>query len=117
MIPISTLYDKYIDEQKNPFDYIVPPPPPPPPPSRGVGTTRTHLNRSLRLRQKKIYDCLQRDPMFKIKCRESTAKKIIREQVHKQNPESKKCLQPDFITRQKLYKPILQPDNSIGKKS
>ena len=31
MIPVSTLYDKYIDrpklsEQKNPFEYIVPPP-------------------------------------------------------------------------------------------
>ena len=35
MIPVSTLYDEYIDrpkltEQKNPFEYIVPPP------SRGV---------------------------------------------------------------------------------
>ena len=34
MIPVSTLYDEYIDrpklsEQKNPFEYIVPPPPPP----------------------------------------------------------------------------------------
>ena len=33
MIPVSTLYDEYIDrpkltEQKNPFEYIVPPPPP-----------------------------------------------------------------------------------------
>ena len=62
--------------------------------------------RSLRLRQKKTYDCLQRDPMFKIKCRKSTAKRIIREQVHKQNPESKKCLQPEYTTRQKC----LQPD-------
>ena len=31
MIPVSTLYDEYIDrpkltEQKNPFEYIVPPP-------------------------------------------------------------------------------------------
>ena len=38
MIPVSTLYDEYIDrrklnEQKKPFEYIVPPP------SRGVGTT------------------------------------------------------------------------------
>ena len=37
MTPVSTLYDEYIDrpkltEQKNPFEYIVPPP------SRGVGT-------------------------------------------------------------------------------
>ena len=37
MISVSTLYDEYIDrpklsEQKNPFEYIVPPP------SRGVGT-------------------------------------------------------------------------------
>ena len=37
MIPVSFLYDEYIDrrkltEQKNPFEYIVPPP------SRGVGT-------------------------------------------------------------------------------
>ena len=37
MIPVSTLYDEYIDrpklsEQKNPFEYIVPPS------SRGVGT-------------------------------------------------------------------------------
>ena len=37
MIPVSTLYDEYIDqpkltEQKNPFEYIVPSP------SRGVGT-------------------------------------------------------------------------------
>ena len=36
MIPVSTLYDEYIDrpkltEQKNPFEYIVPSP------SRGVG--------------------------------------------------------------------------------
>ena len=36
-IPVLTLYDEYIDrrnlsEQKNPFEYIVPPP------SRGVGT-------------------------------------------------------------------------------
>ena len=33
MIPVSTLFDEYIDrpkltEQKNPFEYIVPPPPP-----------------------------------------------------------------------------------------
>ena len=39
MIPVSTLYDEYIDrrkltEQKNPFEYIVPPP------SRGVGTKK-----------------------------------------------------------------------------
>ena len=38
MIPITTLYDDYIDrrklsEQKNPFEYIVPPP------LRWVGTT------------------------------------------------------------------------------
>ena len=38
MIPVPTLYDEYIDrpkltEQKNPFEYVVPPPP-----SRGVGT-------------------------------------------------------------------------------
>ena len=37
MTPVSTLYHLYIDwrklsEQKNPFEYIVPPP------SRGVGT-------------------------------------------------------------------------------
>ena len=37
MIPLTTLYDEYIDgsklsEQKKPFEYIVPPP------SRGVGT-------------------------------------------------------------------------------
>ena len=43
MIPVSTLYDEYIDrrkltEQKNPFEYIVPPP------SRGVGTIKTFLN-------------------------------------------------------------------------
>ena len=36
MMPVSTLYDEYIDrpkltEQKNPFEYIVPPP------SRGAG--------------------------------------------------------------------------------
>ena len=41
MIPVSTLYDEYIDrrkltEQKNPFEYIVPPP------SRGVGTIKLH---------------------------------------------------------------------------
>ena len=34
MIPVSTLYDEYIDrpklsEQEKPFEYIVPPPPPP----------------------------------------------------------------------------------------
>ena len=39
MIPVSTLYDEYIDrpkltEQKNPAEYIVPPP------SRGVGTIK-----------------------------------------------------------------------------
>ena len=39
MIPVSTLYDEYIDrpkfsEQKSPFEYKVPPP------SRGVGTIR-----------------------------------------------------------------------------
>ena len=33
MIPLTILYDEYIDwpkltEQKNPFEYIVPPPPP-----------------------------------------------------------------------------------------
>ena len=38
MIPVSTLYDEYIDrpksfEHKKPLDYIVPPP------SRGAGTT------------------------------------------------------------------------------
>ena len=38
MVPVSTLYDEYIDrpkltEQKNPVEYIVPPRP-----SRGVGT-------------------------------------------------------------------------------
>ena len=38
MIPVSTLYDEYIErpnsfEHKKPLDYIVPPP------SRGVGTT------------------------------------------------------------------------------
>ena len=43
MIPLTTLYDKYIDrskmsEQKNPVEYIVPstPPPPPPPPQEGL---------------------------------------------------------------------------------
>ena len=35
MIPLTTLYDEYIDrskmsEQKNPVEYIVPPTPPPP---------------------------------------------------------------------------------------
>ena len=45
MIPVSTLYDEYIDrpkltEQKKPSEYIVPPPPP----SRGVGTTSTYQN-------------------------------------------------------------------------
>ena len=38
MIPLTFLYDEYIDrpkltEQKKPFEYIVPPPPP-----NGVGT-------------------------------------------------------------------------------
>ena len=47
MIPVSTLYDEYIDlpklsEQKNPFEYLVPPPPP----SRGVGTI-TYLPRMI----------------------------------------------------------------------
>ena len=41
MIPLTTLYDEYIDrsklsEQKNPFEYIVPPP------SRGVGTIKAN---------------------------------------------------------------------------
>ena len=41
MIPVSTLYDEYIDrpkltQQKNPFEYIVPPP------SIGVGTKNVH---------------------------------------------------------------------------
>ena len=44
MIPVSTLYDEYIDrrkltEQKNPFEEIVPPP------SRGVGTTMSEGRR------------------------------------------------------------------------
>ena len=47
MIPVSTLYDEYIDwpkltEQKKPVEYIVPPPP-----SRGVGTINTPLSFSL----------------------------------------------------------------------
>ena len=38
MLPLTTLYDEYVDrpnlsEQKNPFEYIIPPP------SRGVGKT------------------------------------------------------------------------------
>ena len=42
MILVSTLYDEYIDrpkvsEQKNPFEYIVPPP------SRGVGTIKLKI--------------------------------------------------------------------------
>ena len=45
MLPVSTLYDEYIDrpnltEQKNPFEYIVPPPPPP----TGVGTINIDIN-------------------------------------------------------------------------
>ena len=44
MIPLTFLYDEYIDrpklsEQKNPFEYIVPPP------TSGVGTIN-HLNSS-----------------------------------------------------------------------
>ena len=40
MIPLTFLYDEYIDrpklpEQKNPFEYIVPPPP-----TCGVGTIK-----------------------------------------------------------------------------
>ena len=43
MIPLIFLYDEYIDrpklsEQKNPFEYIVPPP------TGGVGTTRNSEN-------------------------------------------------------------------------
>ena len=42
MIPLTFLYDEYIDwpkltEQKNPFEYIVPPP------TSGVGTIRANI--------------------------------------------------------------------------
>ena len=42
MIPVSTLYDEYIEqrkltEQKKPVEYIVPPP------SRGVGTIKSKV--------------------------------------------------------------------------
>ena len=46
MIPVSFLYDEYIDrrklteQKKNPFEYIVPPP------SRGVGTIKLRQNES-----------------------------------------------------------------------
>ena len=47
MVPVSTLYDEYIDrpkltEQKNPFEYIVPPPP-----LRGVRTTMVRVEESV----------------------------------------------------------------------
>ena len=47
MIPVSTLYDEYIDrlklsEQKNLFKYIVPAP------SRGIGTIKSFQNESNR---------------------------------------------------------------------
>ena len=58
MIPLTFLYDEYIDrpklsEQKNPFEYIVPPPPPPPP--SGVGTIKFPWFRRATLKKKHLF--------------------------------------------------------------
>ena len=55
MIPVSTLYGEYIDrpkltEQKNPFEYIVPPP------SRGSEQLSTFSSEILRKRKGSHHD-------------------------------------------------------------
>ena len=53
MIPLTFLYDKYIDrpklpEQKNPFEYIVPPPP------SGIGATTKKSDAEVKLQTSNV---------------------------------------------------------------